>query len=129
MLRENGEAGEIGTDGKALGHDPETGLDVTLRTGRFGPYVQLGEQGEDKKKSPSAPSLPQGWEPGAVDLEQGAGAAWRLPRDVGIHPETGKPITAGIGRYGPFVHAQTAPSPISTRPRRSSPSASTAPSR
>ena len=82
---------------KALGEDPETGLAVTLRQGRFGPYVQLGE-GEKPKRA----SLPRGWEPATIDLDR-ALSLLSLPREVGLHPETGKMITAGIGRYGPFV--------------------------
>jgi len=92
-----GEA-EAAADGpKELGKDPETGLDVTLRSGRFGPYVQLGE-GEKPKRA----SLPRGWSADELDLEK-ALALLSLPREVGVHPETGKPIQAGIGRYGPFV--------------------------
>ncbi len=53
-----GGGAEIGTDGKLLGTDPETGLNVTLRTGRFGPYMQLGEQGEDKDVKPKRASIP-----------------------------------------------------------------------
>ncbi len=99
-----GEAGEIGADGKALGEDPDTGLSVTLRTGRFGPYVQLGEgSGEEK---PKRAGLPKGWETGSMDLER-ALSLLRLPRVVGKHPETDEDITAGIGRYGPFIHHQT----------------------
>ncbi len=100
---ENGNGGEIGGDGtRLLGKDPESGLDVTLRSGRFGPYVQLGEQGEDKKEKPKRASIPRGWDPTTLDLDR-ALALLALPREVGLHPETGKPITAGIGRYGPFV--------------------------
>jgi DNA topoisomerase-1 len=99
---ENGNGAEIGADGKLLGQDPETGLDVTLRTGRFGPYVQLGEQGEDKADKPKRAGLPRGWDPATLDLDR-ALLLLALPREVGVHPESGKPITAGIGRYGPFV--------------------------
>jgi DNA topoisomerase I len=104
QLAVNGEngGGEIGGDGKLLGKDPETGLDVTLRTGRFGPYVQLGEQGEDKTVKPKRASIPRGWDVNELDLDR-ALALLALPREVGLHPESGKPITAGIGRYGPFV--------------------------
>ena len=87
-------------EGKLLGYDPESGLPVTLRTGRFGPYVQLGEP-EDGEK-PKRASIPRGMDAATIDLER-ALQLLALPREVGLHPETGKPITAGIGRYGPFV--------------------------
>ncbi len=87
-------------DGKLLGYEPTTGLAVTLRTGRFGPYVQLGEE-EDGEK-PKRSSLPRGVSADTVDLEY-ALKLLALPREVGIHPETGNIITAGLGRYGPFV--------------------------
>jgi DNA topoisomerase-1 len=87
-------------EGKLLGHDPETGLAVTLRTGRFGPYVQLGEaEGEEK---PKRASVPKGVDANAIDLDY-ALKLLSLPRLIGEHPETGKPITASLGRYGPFI--------------------------
>jgi DNA topoisomerase I len=82
---------------RELGVDPVTGETVFLKAGRFGPYVQLGE-GEKPKRS----SLPKGWSAAAMDLEK-ALRLLRLPREVGLHPEDGEPITAGIGRFGPFV--------------------------
>lgn len=87
-------------DGKLLGYDPDTGLPVTLRSGRFGPYVQLGEAENGEK--PKRASIPRGIDAATVDLER-ALQLLALPREVGLHPETQKPITAGIGRYGPFV--------------------------
>jgi DNA topoisomerase-1 len=80
-----------------LGKDPYTQEEITLRNGRFGPYIQRGE-GKDAKRS----SLPKGWTPATIDHEK-ALALLALPRDVGQHPETGKMIAAGLGRYGPFV--------------------------
>ncbi|HWV83331.1 MAG TPA: type I DNA topoisomerase [Hyphomicrobiaceae bacterium] len=89
-------------DGKLFGYDPETGLAVTLRTGRFGAYVQLGEQGPDKADKPKRSSIPRGIDVASVDLEK-ALQLLSLPREVGLHPETGKQIMAGLGRYGPFI--------------------------
>ena len=85
-----------------LGEDPETGLQVTLRNGRFGPYVQLGPDPEKGGEKPKRASIPKGWVIEDLDLEA-ALKLLSLPREIGIHPETGKPIIAGIGRYGPFV--------------------------
>jgi DNA topoisomerase-1 len=82
---------------RVLGSDPGTGLDVTLRDGRFGPYVQLGE-GEKPKRA----SLPKGMSPSMLDLER-ALALLSLPKEVARHPESGEPILVGIGRFGPYV--------------------------
>ncbi len=94
---------ETGTD-RDLGVDPSTGQPVQLKIGRFGPYVETANPGEEK---PKRSSLPKGWSPVSLTLEQ-AIRLLALPREVGMHPEDGKPITAGLGRYGPFVlHAGT----------------------
>ncbi|WP_029039839.1 type I DNA topoisomerase [Cucumibacter marinus] len=85
------------TGPRELGVDPETGEEVTVRTGRFGPYVQRGEGKEAKRGS-----IPKGWDVDLIDLEK-ALRLINLPREIGNHPESGKPISAGIGRYGPFV--------------------------
>jgi len=89
----------IGPDGKLLGHDD--GDPITLRDGRFGPYVQRGEVTEDVPKPPRS-SLPKGWQASEIDLEK-ALLLLSLPRQVGPHPEDGVMIEAGIGRFGPFV--------------------------
>src|SRR5947207_315563 len=93
---------------RMLGKDPETDRDVAVKAGRFGPYIQLGEQkdyAEDEK--PKRAGIPKNTSPGDVDLEL-ALKLLSLPREIGKHPESGQPITAGIGRFGPFVkHEKT----------------------
>ncbi len=91
--------GALGSEGKPLGADPDSGLEVTLRSGRFGPYVQLGDNGGEK---PKRASIPKDFEPDSIDLAK-ALTLLALPREIGLHPETGKPITAGFGRFGPYV--------------------------
>jgi DNA topoisomerase-1 len=98
----DGPAGASPDGTRKLGEDPATGLEVTVRDGRFGPYVQLGE-GEKPKRS----SLPKGMTPAGLDLER-ALALLELPKEVAKHPESGEPILVGIGRYGPYVqHGRT----------------------
>jgi DNA topoisomerase-1 len=82
---------------RELGPDPATGEKISLRNGRFGPYVQLGE-GEKPKRA----GIPKGTDIENVDLALGI-KLLSLPRDVGLHPETGKMITANFGRFGPYV--------------------------
>jgi DNA topoisomerase-1 len=85
---------------KELGIDPDTDLMVYLKSGRFGPYIQLGDQAE-KGEKPKRASIPRGLS-GEIDLEM-ALKLLALPREVGKHPETGSPIVAGFGRFGPFL--------------------------
>ena len=93
---------------RILGKDPETGLDVVVKAGRFGPYIQLGEpkdyaEGEKPKRA----GIPKNISPSDIDLDL-ALKLLSLPREIGRHPETSEPITAGLGRFGPFVrHGQT----------------------
>jgi DNA topoisomerase-1 len=100
--------GEAGGGDRVLGKDPATGFDVAVKSGRFGPYIQLGEPkdyGEDEK--PRRAGIPKGMSPGDVELEL-ALKLLSLPREIGLHPEDGEPIKAGIGRFGPYVqHGKT----------------------
>lgn len=87
-------------DGRVLGIDDETGFEISVRKGRFGPYIQLGEGTKEEK--PKRATLPKDIAPEALTLER-AKALLSLPREVGLHPETGKPIMSQIGRYGPYL--------------------------
>jgi len=88
-----GDAGPV-----EIGLFPDSEDMITLRTGRFGPYVQRGE-GEKPKRS----GLPKGTDKSDVDLEL-AVKLLNLPREVGLHPEDGKKITSNFGRFGPYVY-------------------------
>jgi DNA topoisomerase-1 len=101
-------AASSGASDRVLGKDPKTGLDVVVKAGRFGPYIQLGEQKDypDDEK-PKRAGIPKNMSPADVELDL-AVKLLSLPRDVGPHPEDGEVITAGIGRFGPFVrHGKT----------------------
>lgn len=104
MSGEGQESQEPMMDGpKDLGTDPTSGLPVSLRKGPYGYYVQLGEASDDKKAAkPKRVSLYKGLEPGSVDLTL-AIKLLELPRLIGTHPETSQPISAGIGRFGPYL--------------------------
>ena len=82
---------------RVLGLDPASGQEIALKVGRFGPYVQLGN-GE----KPQRASIPKGFTPETMDLEK-ALRLLSLPREIGLHPETGKAMVAGFGRFGPYV--------------------------
>jgi DNA topoisomerase-1 len=95
-LDEDADEAARSTD-RLLGVDRANDEEVWLKSGRFGPYVQRGSGAEAKRCS-----LPPGTPPEAVDLDT-ALQLLALPREVGIDPDSGKPVTAGINRYGPFV--------------------------
>lgn len=123
----NDESGEAQEGPRELGADPETSLPVTVRRGPYGAYIQLGpapapaapaepveeapadgKKGKGKKKAkveepkPKRVSLPKGLSPADVDLDT-ALKLLALPRTIGKHPETGEEISAGIGRFGPYL--------------------------
>lgn len=86
---------------KPIGHDPDTGEPVFCLTGRYGPYVQLGEKTEENPK-PKRASLPRDIPAKDVSIER-ALRLLSLPRTLGVHPETGKEVIANNGRFGPYV--------------------------
>lgn len=86
---------------KALGMHPDAALPVYSMVGRFGPYLQLGEAVPDGPK-PKRVSIPRNIDPANITFDQ-ALALLSLPRTLGAHPETAKPVQAGIGRFGPYV--------------------------
>lgn len=116
---------EAAAQPKELGKHPETGMPVTLRVGPYGPYIQLdpveteeapaeepaaeddGKKKKKKAKKPAKPKpkrapVPKNMDPHDIDLDK-ALALLSLPREVGLHPESGEMIKAGIGRFGPFL--------------------------
>ncbi|MGB5901222.1 MAG: type I DNA topoisomerase [Xanthobacteraceae bacterium] len=99
--------GDAGGD-RILGKDPESGLDVAVKSGRFGPYIQLGEAKDyEEGEKPKRAGIPKGTSPSDMEFEL-AVKLLSLPREVGRHPEDGEPIKAGIGRFGPYVqHLKT----------------------
>jgi DNA topoisomerase-1 len=96
IAQPDGEGEAEATNDRELGINPKTLQAVWLKNGRFGPYVE--EPGEKTKRA----SLPKTWPPSSMDIDK-ALRLLDLPRDVGVHPEDGKMIQAGIGRYGPYV--------------------------
>jgi DNA topoisomerase-1 len=88
---------------RVLGQNPETGEEITVKRGPYGLYVQQGEPDPaDKKAKPKRSSLTKGMDPEALTLEDALGLL-SLPRLIGLHPESGQKIEAGVGRFGPYV--------------------------
>ena len=86
---------------QSLGMHPEEGLPIYVLAGPFGPYVQLGDVTEEVPK-PKRASVPANLDPQQLDLET-AIKLLELPRRIGLHPEDGKVVNAGLGRFGPYV--------------------------
>jgi DNA topoisomerase-1 len=99
---------------KPIGTHPETGENIYVLDGRFGPYVQQGEmpegKGKTKKAKPRRSSVPKEKNPLEVTLED-ALIYLSLPRTLGTHPETGENIIANVGRFGPYIAHTTKPKP------------------
>ena len=101
QLGDDPDAVPANDDGE-LGRHPDTGEAIYLKSGRFGPYVEMA--GGDK---PVRSSVPKTWQDQPLSLDQ-AVRLLSLPRLIGLHPEDNEPIEAGLGRYGPFVrHGKT----------------------
>ena len=96
-----GDAANEQQEDKLLGLHPETGFEIVLKTGRFGPYVEMADPAEEKAK-PKRTSLPKTWPFDTIDLEKGIRLI-SLPREIGPHPEDQEMITAALGRYGPYI--------------------------
>jgi DNA topoisomerase-1 len=93
------------TNDRVLGSDPETGLDVSVKAGRFGPYVQLGDATEGAGK-PRTSSLFSTMEPATLTFAQ-ALELLRIPRTVGTDPESGEEVVAHNGKFGPYLKKGT----------------------
>ena len=110
------EAGEVISNdpAKPIGTHPDTGENIYVLDGRFGPYVQLGEmpegKGKTKKPKPKRASIPKEKEPSTVTVAE-AVHYLSLPRTLGTHPDTGADITANIGRFGPYIAHNIKPKP------------------
>lgn len=103
--------GALTIDGQKVGEDeplgmhPESGEPIFVLSGRFGPYVQLGKADKESKEKPRRASIPKGVEIADVDLDA-AVHLLILPRELGVHPESGEPVIANVGRFGPYVGAE-----------------------
>jgi DNA topoisomerase-1 len=97
-----------------IGIDPESGLPIYMLIGKYGPYVQLGERvkgkGSKKVAKPKMASIPKDKDLSTVTVAD-AQKYLSLPRELGMHPDTGEKITANVGRFGPYIAHNTKPKP------------------
>ena len=91
------------TEPVTIGPDPASGKDIMLLNGPYGPYLQLGQVADDPKKKPKRVSIPKEIPLANVNLDI-ALKLIALPREIGLHPDSNKKITAGIGRFGPYLN-------------------------
>jgi DNA topoisomerase-1 len=94
---------QVGSDPIFIGNDDDTGKEILLMNGPYGPYLQLGLAVEGDKKKPKRVSVPKEITLADMNLKT-AKMVLSLPRDLGLHPETNKKIVANIGRFGPYVN-------------------------
>ena len=95
------DAPDQSAEDKILGPHPETGKDIVLKTGRFGPYVEM-----ETEKKPKRTSLPKTWPYDTIDLEKGL-MLINLPRKICAHPEDGNQVITALGRFGPYIKHNT----------------------
>jgi DNA topoisomerase I len=96
-------AAQAGSDPVSIGMDKDSGKEVYLMNGPYGPYLQVGVAVEGEKKKPKRVSIPKEISIADMNMDT-ANMLLSLPRDLGQHPETGKKIVANIGRFGPYVN-------------------------
>jgi DNA topoisomerase-1 len=96
-------AAQVGSDPIIIGNDEESGKEIMLMNGPYGPYLQLGLAVEGDKKKPKRVSVPKEISLTDMNLET-AKMVLSLPRDLGLHPVTNKKVIANIGRFGPYVN-------------------------
>ena len=102
-IRNLNSSGDVRAEPSKIGIDPATQKDILLMNGPYGPYLQLGLAVEGEKKKPKRVSIPKEIPLADVNLETALKLV-ALPRDLGLHPGTGKRIVANLGRFGPYVN-------------------------
>jgi DNA topoisomerase-1 len=96
-------AASMGSEPVVIGNDSDSGKEILLMNGPYGPYLQVGLPVEGEKKKPKRVSVPKEISIANLDITT-ANMLLSLPRDLGLHPVTNKKIVANIGRFGPYVN-------------------------